>query len=146
MQRFVSEQLTVPRHEVPYYRADLEFEGLERFGASYVGIVFLDNADVDDTSAHDPAIGYAGRFTVFGHAVCFGDVGHCDVTERVSVFDRNPEHTLTPVNVTIEITDALRRVELPSVGVTVVAVSSNPADVERQDILRFQRLTLVTYE
>jgi tyrosinase len=146
MQRFVSEPLTVPRHESPYYRADLEFEGLERFGASYIGLVFLGNPEADETTPLDPDKGYAARFTVFGHAVCFGDVGHCDVTERVSLFDRNPEHPLTPVNITVQITKALERVETPDVPVTVLAFSSNPEDAERQDILRFSRLTLVTYD
>jgi hypothetical protein len=146
MHRFTSQALTVPHHEHPYYRADLELEGLERFGASYVGLVFLGNPEADETTSLEPAQGYAGRFTVFGHAVCFGDVGHCDVVERVSAFDRNPQHPLTPVNITVGITDALKRVEEAQVPVTILAFSSNPDDAERQDILRFSRLTLVTYD
>jgi hypothetical protein len=146
MQRFISKPLTVPHHDHPYYRADLELEGLERFGSSYVGHVFLDNPEADPTTERTPEKGYAARFTVFGHAVCFGDDGHCEVPQRVSPFDRNPPHPLTPVNITVEITDALRRVEATEVPVTLLVVSSNPQDAERQDILRFQRLTLVTYD
>jgi hypothetical protein len=146
MHRFLSEPLTVPHHEQPYYRADLEFEGLERFGASFVGLVFLDNPDAGEATPLTADAGYAGRFTVFGHAVCFGDTGHCAVAERVSPFDRNPEHALTPVNITVEITEALQRVDAPRAPVTVLAFSTDPADAERQDILRFARLTLVTYD
>jgi hypothetical protein len=146
MQRFVSAPLTVPRHESPYYRADLEFEELERFGASYVGLVFLGNPEASGETPLDLDHGYAGRFTVFGHEVCFGDTDHCAVAERVSLFDRSPEHPLTPVNITVQITDALRRVETEQVSVTVLAFSTSPADAERQDILRFGRLTLVTYD
>lgn len=146
MQRFVSEPLSVPHHENPYYRADLEFEELERFGASYVGLVFLGNPEAQEDTPPDADHGYAGRFTVFGHEVCFGDTGHCHVAERVSLFDRNPEHPLTPVNVTVQITEALRRVEADHVSVTVLAFSTSPVDAERQDILRFGRLTLVTYD
>jgi hypothetical protein len=146
MQRFVSEPLTVPHHERSYYRADLEFEGLERFGASYVGLVFLENTDAGEATPLSADVGYAARFTLFGHAVCFGDTGHCAVSERVSPFDRNPEHALTPVNITVEITQALQRVQAPQVPVTVLAFSTNPEDAERQDILRFARLTLVTYD
>lgn len=146
MQRFVSKPLSVPRHEHPYYRADLEFEGLERFGASYIGHIFLNNPEADENTTLTAKSGYATRFTVFGHAVCFGETDHCKVAERVSPFDRNPEHPLTPVNITAEVTEALQRVEAPHVTVTVLAYSSNPADRERQDILRFGRLTLVTYD
>ena len=146
MQRFVSDPLPVPHHEHPYYRADLELVGLERFGSSYVAHVFLGNAQADQTTDRIPAQGYAARFTVFGHAICYGDEGHCEVTERVSPFDRNPPHPLTPVNITVEITDALRRVEADEVPVTLLAISSNPKDADRQDILRFERLTLVTYD
>lgn len=46
----------------------------------------------------------------------------------------------------MEITDALRRVEGDQVPVTVLAFSTCPEDAERQDILRFGRLTLVTYD
>ncbi len=146
MQRFTSAPLTVPHHEHPYYRADLEFEQLERFGASYIGHVFLANPDADPTTERTAEHGYAARFTVFGHAVCFGDEGHCEVARPVSAFDKNPPHPLTPVNITVEITDALRRIESDMVAVTVLAVSSDPEDAERQDILRFGRLTLVTYD
>jgi tyrosinase len=146
MHHFVSQPITVPHGDPPYYRADLEFEGIERFGASYVGLVFLDNPDADESTPLEPQAGYAGRFTVFGHAICFGAEDHCAVTKRVSPFDRNDEHPLTPVNVTVEITEALRRVEKPQVPVTVLAFSTDPQDAERQDILRFSRLTLVTYD
>jgi hypothetical protein len=146
MQRYVSQPLSVPRHAKPYYRADLELEELQRFGSSYIGNVFLGNPDAITTTARTLENGYAGRFTVFGHAVCFGDAGHCEVSERVSPFDRNPPHPLTPVNITVEITDALRRIETDTVTVTILAVSSNPKDADRQDILRFGRLTLVTYD
>jgi tyrosinase len=146
VQRFVSQPLTVPHHEHSYYRADLEFEGLERLGSSYIGHVFLGNPDADQATQRTPENGYAARFTVFGHSVCFGDVGHCEVSGRVSPFDRNPPHPLTPVNITVEITDALRRVDAPEAPVTVLAVSADPEDAKRQDILRFERLTLVTYD
>lgn len=146
MQRFVSQPLRVPHHERSFYRADLEFEQLERFGSSYIAHVFLANPDADQGTDRTAEHGYAARFTVFGHAVCFGDEGHCEVAKPVSAFDKNPPHPLTPVNITVEITDALRRVESDTVTVTVLAVSSDPQDAERQDILRFGRLTLVSYD
>jgi hypothetical protein len=62
-------------------------------------------------------------------------------------FDQRASHALTPVNLTLEVTDALRFLGPPdAVVVTVLAFEADPETEEREQILRFEHLTLVTYD
>jgi hypothetical protein len=146
MQRWTSEALTVVHDPAaPFQRADLEFETLEHDGPSYTVALYLNNPDVNDAAPRD-ADGYAGEFTVFAHGDCWGDVGHCDIPrDPLHPFDDRALHPLTPVNITIEITDALKALgDTESVTVTALAESVDPG--KREEVLRFGRLTLVTYD
>jgi hypothetical protein len=146
MQRWSSQPIPVPAvDDAPWERADLEFEGVEHDGPSYAVAVFLNNPDVAD-DAGDDTPGFAGRFTVFAHGDCWGDAGHCEPTgEPVSAFDRRPPHPLTPIDITLEITDALQALgAVDEVTVTALGYSSEPD--KREDVLRFARLTLITYD
>ncbi len=148
MQRWISESLPLPIDpEAPFQRVDLEFEEVEHDADSFVALVYLNNRRVDQRTGRDPTKGFAAGFTVFAHGVCWGDVGHCDVPkEAVSAFDSRTEHRLTPQNVTLDVTDAVRSLgEVSAIQVTVVAVSSSD-QARRTGVLRFSALTLVTYE
>ncbi len=148
MQRWTSEPLPVPVDpEAPFKRLDLEFEGVEHDGSSFVALVYLNNGKATERTGRDETKGFAAGFTVFGHGICWGEPGHCDVRRApVSAFDRRPEHRLTPQNVTLDVTDAVRALgPVEEVRVTVVATSaSDPA--ARKGVLRFEALTLVSYE
>jgi hypothetical protein len=48
-------------------RADLVFTGVEQAGPSFEGRVFLNNPGADESTARDPASGYAGSFHVYGY-------------------------------------------------------------------------------
>lgn len=146
MQRWTaSEPLDVPLHEVPFDYAELEFEDLRHDGPSFTGYVYFDNPEVD-AEAGEGGEGYVGRFVVFGHGECWGDVGHCDVpSEPVSDFDTRPLHSLTPINVAINCTDALRELgDKSEVTVTVLAYPDEPD--KKEEPLKFGRLTLVAYD
>ena len=108
MQRWTSEALAVPPR-TNWQRADLEFEGVEHDGASFVMHVFLNNPGADEATPRTPEQRYAGYLTVFAHGDCWGDVGHCDIPEPVSAFDRRPPHPLTAFNATLEIHRFARR-------------------------------------
>jgi hypothetical protein len=83
---------------------------------------------------------------VFAHGDCWGDPGHCDPSRGpLHTFDRRPLHPLTPINVTVEITDALRALG-PVDEVTVTALAHSTEPDKREDVLRFARLTLITYD
>lgn len=146
MQRWTADEpLTVPLHDVPFEAAELEFEDLHHDGPSFSVFVYFDNPDVDE-GAGEQGEGYVGRFQVFGHGECWGDDGHCDIPEGpVSEFDTRPLHSLTPINVAVDCTRALRELgDKPEVTVTVLAYSLEPE--EKEEPLKFGRLTLVTYD
>lgn len=146
MQRWTAaDPLPVPQHDVPYRQAFLEFEDLHHDGPSFTTYLYFDNPDID-AEAGVGGEGYAGRFQVFGHGDCWGSVGHCDVPDGpIHEFDRRPLHPLTPINVAVECTAALRALgDRTETIVTALAYSLEPE--EKEEPLKFGRLTLVTYD
>jgi hypothetical protein len=128
-------------------RADLIFYGVDHLGPSYIGRVFLGNEDADEKTPLDPALGYAGHFTVFGHNGCAGDEGHCDVPDTPpDAFSRALPHPLTPLTLTVEISEALKRVKGRRVSVTVVPVEPAGRGPKLSEALHFESVRLVTYE
>jgi tyrosinase len=144
MERWTSEPLPFDPSEA-YARVDLEFEGVEHDSSTFTALAYLNNRDVPDDAGRDDEQGFAGGFTVFGHGACWGQLGHCDPgRDPVSEFDARPEHPLTPVNMTLEITEAVRRLGSPeSIEVTLLVASE---DEDEEQLLRFDQLTLVVYE
>jgi tyrosinase len=149
MQRYVSEPLRLPPPgTTPFRRADLELVGLEKAGPSFVLDVFVGNPEADSGTAHEITTGWAGTMPVFAHGDCWGGRGHCDIpTGPVSPFDRRLPHGLTPTNLTMEVTEALRFLgPVEEVVVTILAQEADPERQEREQILRFAELLLVTYD
>jgi hypothetical protein len=145
MQRWTSDPLPVPQHAVPFAEADLEFESLRHDGPSFSVYLYFNNPEVDG-EAGEQGEGFIGRFQVFGHGECWGDVGHCEVPEGpVHPFDDRHPHPLTPINITVDCTDALRALgDAKEATVTALANSLDPE--KKAEPLRFDRLTLVTYD
>jgi hypothetical protein len=149
VQRYVSDPLRLPpKGEPPFRRADLELVGLEKSGPSFVLNVFVANPEADDQTPQEITSGWAGTLPVFAHGDCWGSQGHCDTPRGpVSGFDRRLPHALTPTNLAMEITDALRFLgPVEEVIVTIIAQEADPDREERKQILRFQKLVLVTYD
>jgi hypothetical protein len=137
MQRWTSDPLAVPRDAAaPFAHADLEFEDVAHDGPSFVVRLYVSRpGDAEEAEA--------GHFTVFGHGDCWGDVGHCELPATAHPFTR--PHPLTPINVTVDVTEALAT--LPGAEeVTVTAVAESLDEAKQPEPLRFKRLTLVTYE
>lgn len=148
MQRWTSDPLRLPVDaEAPFKRVDLEFEDVAHDGSSYVALVYLNNKRATQRTGRDASKGFAAGFSVFAHGICWGEEGHCDIRrDPVSAFDRRPQHRLTPQNVTLDVTDSVKALGAVSeVEVTVVAVATNEPG-RRSGVLRFDALTLVTYE
>ena|SRR5690349_2747873 len=130
-----------------FTRADIEFEGLDHSSSSYEGRVFLNKLDADGrTPLNDPA--YAGSYFVFGHGGCLGDIGHCDVKPR-RPFDPRPAHPLTPTRKVVIATGPIRRAlsEGAELTVTVVPIilSTSPRLGHPDDIVKFERVRIITY-
>jgi hypothetical protein len=145
MQRWTSQPLRVPQDPAaPWQHADLAFEDVEHDGPSFRVLLYLNNAEADESTDRDVAAGYAAEFPVFAHGACWGDAGHCQVREPVSAFDHRSPHPLAPIFVSVDITDALRRAgAADQVTVTALAFST---DESKTEILRFSRLHLLTYD
>jgi hypothetical protein len=147
MDRFISAPIVNPaRQGAPAFaRADLVFYGVDHSGPSFEARIYFNNSKVDEsTSRADPT--FAGSFTVFGHAGCAGDVGHCDVPSAPrDVFDRRAPHPLTPQTKTVIVTDTLHRVTDEKLVISVVAVRPGPTGAQTVDALQFQRFSLLTF-
>lgn len=129
-------------------RVDLEFKELEHGGASYEARIFLNNkrASARTTRAHKS---YAGSFHVFGHGGCFGDEGHCDVKDGTNPYDRRSAHPLTPAFKRVEVTEKVLKAAKTkkSLTVTVVPVVTASTDkFDSENVLKFAKLTLITYD
>jgi hypothetical protein len=151
-EKYVSEKPLAIRSKVKeadFKRADLRFIGVDHSGASYEGRVFLNNPEANEETPTTPASGYAGSFYVFGHGGCFGDLGHCDVPAHRRANDLRPPHPLTPKNINVIITDALRRQLQKGDNVQVTVVPIVMASTEKCDlknVLKFQRFEILTYK
>jgi hypothetical protein len=147
MKTFTSKSLEVPEIPDVVSRADLIFYDVDHSGPSYEARVFVDNSNVDARTPLDPEHGYVGSFTIFGHAGCFGDEGHCLPDSRsVDAFDRRAPHPLTPFTRSMEVTEAVKETRRRRVRVTVLPVISEVAGATVPDIAPVGRVRLVTYQ
>lgn len=144
VERYTTAPLELPPRERPFARADLLFYGLDHSGPSYEGRVFIDPRGVGkDADASHRA--YAGRFYIFGHGGCFGEVGHCDLPAGDDPFDLRPSHQLEPATRIVTVTDTVRDLlerGVEAAKVTVVARSEGRAP---NDVLGFDVVRLATY-
>jgi hypothetical protein len=127
--------------------ADLIFLDVDHSGPSWEGRVFFNNPDATLETSLDEAQGYAGSFFVFGHGRCYGEEGHCDPEQRFTdEFDLRLPHPLTPITRTIDVADALARVEDDTLTVTVVAAEHEGEEAAPSDAMEFSEIRLLTYE
>ena len=148
-----SNPLELPAHMDPdedLSRADLVFYGVDHSGQSYEALVYVDASD-ETFGERDPTRGYAGSFTVFGHAGCYGEEGHCLPADRFEdEFDRRAAHPMTPYTKTVTVTDTIRdalRAGKSTVTVTVLAIVPDSAlGAADPEPLKFRSVRLVTFE
>ncbi|HXH62058.1 MAG TPA: hypothetical protein VNI20_11955, partial [Fimbriimonadaceae bacterium] len=89
---------------------------------------------------------YSGRFSVFGHAECAGDEGHCQVTPDRRRFDDRPSHALTKAFRRIPITRHLKKACEKSNELTVTLIASCDSGFdgfEGERLLQYDGLQIV---
>jgi hypothetical protein len=136
-----------------FKRADLVFTGVDHSATSYEVRAFLNNPEADETTRRTLEEGYGGRFVVFAHGGCYGDMGHCDVpAERRGPYDLRLPHPLTPQTKIITVTTALEHVLREGAGeltsVTLVPISKDPIRENRkltETLFKFDTVELLTY-
>ena len=132
-----------------FVRADLVFDGVDHSGASFEARIFINNPNADAATALTTQNRYAGRFHIFGHGGCFGDTGHCEVRGVPRPYDPRPAHPLTPMRKVVIATEALRKEikrSANSLTLTIVPVVSSGTDrCDYENVLKFERVSVVTY-
>jgi hypothetical protein len=138
--------LSVPIDFTTLKRLDLEFVGVHRDHGSFTAFVFVNAPELRGDAGRDHE-NFVGSFTIFAPGWCWGAEGHCDwEREPVSAFDRRGPHHLIPINVSMEITDAIERLGNPdALTVTVhAALRTNPEAAE--GVLVFDELLALAYQ
>jgi hypothetical protein len=130
-----------------YRRADVELHRVDLAVPSYEGRVFLSRPDADRDTPLDAEHGYLGSFFVFGKVECWGeDEEHCAEPTTRPFDHRRPPNRYAKIRVRIP-DGVLERLATRADGeltlhvVAVVTGGETPAG----DILRFDRLSIVTY-
>ncbi len=140
-------------HRKNFNRADLIFADVDHSGPSFEARVFLNNPNA--TSDTDPTIanGYAGSFHIFGHGICLGDVGHCEVDDRgKAAHDLRGPHPLTPQQKTVVVTDALKQIldrdgKIDNITVVPLAYGHAAAsEADPEGFLKYGSVRLATYD
>jgi hypothetical protein len=146
MQRWTTAKpLALPIPFTKVERVDLEFVNVRRDGGSFTAFVFLNAEDLPADAGREHE-NFAGSFSVFAAGDCWGGEGHCDwKREPVSPFDRRPPHHLSPINVSMDVSEAAFRLGDPK-RLTVTVHATRTAEPEAEErILRFEELTVLAY-
>jgi hypothetical protein len=140
------EPLALPIPFADVQRLDLEFVNVRRDNGSFTAYVYVNAGDLETEAGRDHER-FAGSFSIFAPSECWGVDDHCDWSKGpVSPFDRRPPHHLTPINVSMDITDTIRRLGDPD-ALTVTVHAARRDDPEAAEgVLRFERLTALAYQ
>ena len=141
-ERVASEEI-VPAAD--YRTAHFEIGGIKHVGASYEGLLYINNPAATADTGKDAEAGYVGSFHVFGHGGCFGAPGHCDNREpERRRFDNRPLSRVIRMKKRVDITEPLRAAAQSAADIefTIVARTTDP---EPEGVLDVKRLSVVLY-
>jgi hypothetical protein len=130
-----------------FYRADLEFYGIDHSGPSYEGRIFVNNTKATEDTILDLAKGYVGSYHIFGHGGCFGNLGHCDINKERLPYDYRPSHPLTPAYKRITITNYIKAIgnETNEFIITIIPVIAGGNEITDGKIIKLEKIRLIIY-
>jgi len=143
----VSIDFADPTHR--FESASLEILDIDHSQASYEGRVFFNNPKANASTPKTLDQGYAGSFHIFGHGGCFGDVGHCEINEKLDDYDFRDTHPLQPTQVRIPVTAALKQYAKTNsqISITVVPVVSAANELcDTKNVFHFRQMRFLTYD
>lgn len=138
-----------------FKRADIVIDGVDHSGPSFEVRVFGNNANATATTEPKIENGYLGSFHVFGHGFCFGDVGHCEITNRgAAEIDLRGPHPLAPAQKIVVATDAIKTLiardgAVNDVSLVPIAIGTTPPGsdpTKAPEVLKYDNVRLVTYD
>jgi hypothetical protein len=142
--------LNIKALENKFYRADIEFIGVDHSGPSYEGRVFINNTNADQDTPKNFEAGYVGSYYIFGHGGCFGDIGHCDRREWRPYDHRLPD-PLRPAYIPLTITEHLRKIGMDNETFTisvvpVLARKRRSYQVDLDNVVKMEKISIITYD
>jgi hypothetical protein len=144
MPAYVSDPFPAQSLRHAWTRADVELHGVDLTVSSYEGRLFVNNPSADASTERRDGNGYIGSFHVFGKEGCWGEKGHCDPVDERRAFDRRRDPVVrAKIRVRTD-ADVLRRCLDQDEQLTLTVVPALPGG-EDDDVLRFERLSIVTY-
>lgn len=140
-------KLDVNKLDKKFYRADIEFHGIHHFGPSYEGRVFINNPEANDNTSTTLENGYVGSYHIFGHGPCYGDEGHCEVTQQISPYDWRPSHHLSPAFKRIRVTDQIKKLgeKTDEFVISIVPILAPGSEVASEYSVMLEKISIVTY-
>jgi hypothetical protein len=147
MQRWsTAEPLTLPVDFSQLTRLDLEFVNVRRDSGSFTAFVFVNAQELPGDAGRDHER-CVGSFTIFAPTECWGVDDHCDWKRpRVSAFDRRPPHHLTPINVSMEITEVIARLGNPDELTVTVHAARRTDPGATEGVFVFDRVLALAYQ
>lgn len=142
-------QIDAKKLDGGFYRADVEFYGVEHKDMSFECRIFINNEQATYKTQMNSKNGYAGIFYVFGHGgKCYGDEGHCEVPQKIREHDMRRSHHLAPIYVNAIITDMLKEkiLETTEIKITAVPVLTEKNDLTNlKEFFKCKEMRLVVY-
>ena len=147
----ISEIKIPDQFDNPFYRADLEFYGIDHSDVSFEARIFFNNLKADMDTPLKPEYGYASSLYIFGHGgKCYGGPGHCDVPKKRRNYDFRSSHHLTPMFSNATVTKALKKMVESgekNLDITVVPIIEEKNDLtDMKNFFKCEKISLVTYD
>lgn len=150
MPDFVSGRFSTAALSSAPRRIDVELHGVDQAVPSYEGRLFLGNGAAARETPLTEEEGFLGSFFIFGKVDCWGeDEGHCHPASGRKFDRRRPPGRYAKVRVTVDADRVARLAERAGdeATLTIVAVTtaSRESGSDGDPVLRFDRLSFITY-